>query len=43
MTELKYTALAFAIFYGVVSIIALVLVLRFFYKHFKKDLWAPKS
>jgi hypothetical protein len=38
MTELKYTAIAFAIFYGIVSVIALVLVLRFFYKHFKKDL-----
>jgi len=38
MNELKYTAIAFAIFYGIVSVIALVLVLRFFYKHFKKDL-----
>lgn len=35
MTELKYTAISFAIFYGIVSLIALVLVLRFFFKNFK--------
>jgi hypothetical protein len=38
MNELKYTALAFAIFYGIISLIALVLVLRFFYKNFKDKL-----
>jgi len=36
MTELKYTALAFAVFYGIVSVVAFALVLRFFYKNFKK-------
>jgi hypothetical protein len=36
MTEIKYTALAFAIFYGIVSVVAFALVLRFFYKNFKK-------
>jgi hypothetical protein len=36
MNELKYTALAFAIFYGIVSVVAFALVLRFFYKNFKK-------
>lgn len=38
MTELKYTALAFAIFYGIVSVVAFALVLRFFYKNFKNKL-----
>lgn len=38
MTELKYTAIAFVIFYGIISVIALVLVLRFFYKNFKDKL-----
>jgi hypothetical protein len=38
MTELKYTAITFAIFYGIISLVAFVLVLRFFYRNFKDKL-----